>query len=416
MGERMVVAVAAHFTPEELTITLAGVRVAIPLLLVACLAAGWLAYGTSPPVADWVTGLSTITLTRRLQWILMIAAIGPCLALVVRVAMGLNRAWWLLGLSLVVGLLFVRFSPETMKPVRVLEGPSLLTVEEAGLATDVEFVVGVVWGDSAYAFPYRSLLRTPIVQITDFDRRLLLIHSPYANSATALEVGREIRAVDLEFVGSPGNSTLVYNRKYGQFIVGITGLTDDGKTPIGVRGQVATERMSFADWRQLHPKSRLMLPSKQDAAWPGVAAHPQFAPKLTESSLPAETQIILIHTHPRAAMLMTTDFAEPVHVKAGAMPLVLWRANGRLKAFDRKIDHDLFLTFRHRMDKSRQLKLMDNQTGSTWSYAGICTVGQLAGKRLTTVRLEEGVYWGVSREWFPDTQLIRTNGNGPEQK
>ncbi len=381
-------------------------RWAIPLLILSILAAVWLGYGTNPAVAVEFGGLRMITLTRRLQWLLLIAAIVPCLVLIVLVAMNRARVWWLLGLSIVVAMLFVRFGSDARRPVRVLESPAMPTLRETSLPTEDELVVGVVFEGQAYAFPYRSLLRTPIVQLTDFDRRLLLIHSPYANSATALDVTREIRAGDLEFVASPGNSTLVYNRKYGQYIVGLTAKTDAGDTPTGVRARVPTWRMPLMLWRRLYPESKLMVPNAADGDSPGVEIKMKYPPRLADTSLPAETPIVLLHTTPSAALL-SGDYDRPTHTRAGGQPIVLWRDRGVLRAFNRTVDGDLFLTFKIAKDKKGKDQLVDNQTGSIWNYDGACLSGTLAGKKLAPVMAEEGVYWGVSREWHLDLELIR---------
>lgn len=348
-----------------------------------------------------------ITLTRRLQWLLLIAAIVPSLVLIVIVSINRAKAGWLLGLSIVVGLLFVRFGSVSRKPVRILEAESMPTLREARLATEEEYVVGIVFEGTAYAFPYRALYRTPIVQLTEFNKRLLLIHSPYANSATVLEVSREVRANDLEYVASPGNSTLVYNRKYGQFIVGITGLTDQGDDPIGVRDRVPCFRMSALAWRRLHPDSKLMMPTAADAGMPGVALRPLYEPITLDSSLPAETPIVLLRTDPPVALL-DGAYDRPVQTRAGDTPIALWRdSGGALRAFNRTVDTDLFLTFKITKDKKGNPKRIDNQTGSVWTDDARAIDGPLAGKRLTPITIEENVYWGVSKQWFADLQLIR---------
>lgn len=379
---------------------------AIPLLLVSVLASVWLALGMHPAFAIEFGGLQTIALTRKLQWILLILTIVPCLGLIIIVSASKARVWWLLGLSIVVAMLFFRFSGAERKPIRILDAAAMPTLAEATLASDDEYVVGVVFGDHAFAFPYSGLYRTPIIQLTDFDKRLVLIHSPHANSTTALETSREVRASDLEYVAQPGNSTLVYNRKYGQFIVGLTGKTIEGEEATGVHDTVPTYRMPLMLWRRLYPESKLMLPTPADAGQPGVPLKPKYPPRLADDSMPPETPIILVRTKPPAALLMG-DYATPTHTRAGDVPIVLWREQGLLRAFNRTVDTDLFLTFRVKKDRRGVDQLVDNQTGSTWTYTGRATAGPLEGKRLNPVTIEENVYWGVSREWFPDLRLIR---------
>lgn len=380
------------------------------LLLIAGCSSTWLAYGLDPAVAAHLGGLKFVILTRQIQWILLVLSIGPCLVLVGRVTLNKNRAVWLIGLSLVVAMLFVRFSPNKIKPVRILDGPTLPTWSDRSGVVDEEWVVGLQLEGTAYAFPYRSLFRTPIVQLTDFDRRVILIDSPYANSATALDTTREMRADDLEYVASPDNSTLVYDRKYGQFIIGLTGQTAKGQTPTGVRGELPVDRMPLGEWRKIHPTTRIMLPTEADEALPGMPLAPKFPPTFKDTSLPPETPITLLHVDPPIA-LATTDFAGPLSIKAGATPLVLWRYGSGLRAFKRVVDKDLFLTFSLKKDRTGKVRLIDDGTRSQWTYDGACTDGPLKGKKLEELRVEDNVYWGVCKTWWPDLTLVRP-GNG----
>ncbi len=358
----------------------------------------------------YVDSLELITLTRKLQWILMLLSILPCLALVILVAWGKSRVYWLIGLSLVVGLLFVRFSNAKVKPIRVIETPLMPALSEVTLTNEDEFIAGFVWEEHAYALPYRSLCRTPIVQITDFDKRLIVIHSQFANSTTALQVSRDIRASDLEYVASPMNSALMYNRKFGEFTVGITGQTESGQKPYGVQAAVPVEHMPLSEWRKLYPRSRLMVPTERDDMRDAQPARPYFPVKLEDSSLPSDTPIILIHSSPKAAILLASELQLPLNTKAGNQPVVLWRDGNRLRAFNRQVDQDLFLTFSFKKDKKFNITLVDNQTNSTWNMSGICTTGQLEGKRLKSVPVEEGVYWGVTKAWFKDIRILRDEG------
>lgn len=382
---------------------------ALPLLLISVFASVWLALGMDPAYAALFGdfgGLWLIALTRKIQWILLILTLLPCLVLIVIVSMNKARVMWLLGLSIVVGMLFFRFSTTSRKPVRVLEAESMPTLAEAKLDSDDEYVVGVVLGDQAFAFPYRGLYRTPIVQLTDFDRRLVLIHSPHANTATALETTREVRASDLEYIAQPANSTLVYNRKYGEFIIGLTGKTVDGLTPTGVRNFLPTYRMPLMLWRRLYPQSKLMVLTQRDMGFPGVQLKPKYPPRLKDESLPAETPILLLRTDPPAALLMG-NYEKPTYVRIGQTPIVIWSDRGQIRAFQRTVDTDLFLTFEVRQNRQGVEQLVDRQTGSVWTFSGRSVQGPLQGKQLTPVVLEENVYWGVSREWFSDLRLIR---------
>ncbi|HEY0009282.1 MAG TPA: DUF3179 domain-containing (seleno)protein [Tepidisphaeraceae bacterium] len=381
--------------------------IAILLLLLAWSAAGWLAYGLDPRATADFGGLAMITFTRRMQWILLVLAILPCLLLIARVTVGKNRAAWLLGLSLVVALLFVRFAPDKRRPIRVIDGPTLPLLTEVPPVGDEEFVVGFQFEGSAYAFPYRALHRTPIIQLTDFDQRLILIFSPFANSATALDVNREVRATDLEYVTSPDNSTLAYNRKYGQFIVGVTGLTDKRQPSVNVNSQLQVFRVPLRVWRRMHPQSRWLRPFGRDMDYPGVPLAPNFRSPSIDASLPGDQPITLLHTTPPAALLEEVPYKWPINIKSGDTAIVAWHGEfGEVRAFERVVDGDFFLTFTSAVHANGTTKFFDEQTRSTWSVKGVCTDGPRKGSKLAPVRVDERVYWGVSKTWWPELTLL----------
>jgi hypothetical protein len=388
----------------------AGVALSIALLLLACGASAWLAYGVDPRVAQHFGGLELICLSRRLQWVLVLATVLPCLVLIARVVLGRTRAWWMIGLSVVLAMMFVRFGPGTTKPVRVLDGDAMPTLAEMSLPSEDEFVVGFDFAEHAYALPYRCLLRTPIVQLTDFDRRLLIVASPRANLVSVIEVSRQSRAEDYAFVGSPGNSTLVYNRKNGQFIVGVTARTELDKEPAGVIDVLACYRLTLRQWRRVRPDARLMVPVARDMTYPGVPVGPLYPPQTRDASLPANTPVILLRSESPVALLAGGEFDAPVHVQHNDQYLALWRDGPLLRANPR-LTNDRTLTLTRRSERSKTPRLIDEQTQSTWTLTGRCTDGPLAGTQLKAIRVEENVYWGVCKEWWPSLVLVRPEGD-----
>src|SRR5215210_5944302 len=114
--------------------------------------------------------------TRRAQWPLVAAVLLLCLGLMAMVISGRRRAWWLIGLAPVLALFGHKFwSERALTPV-ILEAPAFVDSEAADFVDDDDYVVGVSFGVSqqAYAYPYATLFRAPVVVQADHEKRMIL--------------------------------------------------------------------------------------------------------------------------------------------------------------------------------------------------------------------------------------------------
>ena len=255
---------------------------AIPLTLLALatLAAAVVAYGTHPGWGGFEHGLQLIEWSRRLQWPLVALSILCCLALIAMVILARRRAWWLIGLGPVLALFvhhFAAFAPDRAGALAVLENPALADVKDVADHNDVggvgadghsarggaapadeDWVVGVEFGDTSYAYPYAALFRAPVVLQSEHDNRLILLWSAYANRALAFRVSGAIRGRDLEVVSEPANALLVYDTRHGQFINGLKGLTTTGRIPAGFGAPLLTTKATWKQWRGDHPDGKFL--------------------------------------------------------------------------------------------------------------------------------------------------------------
>src|SRR5688572_1248919 len=193
-----------------------------------------MAYGTDPRWVEQSWGLGLIVLSRRLQWPLVAVSLLLCLGLVGLVISGKRRAWWLIALAPVLALFVHRFVTAPTNRYTILDEPAFVAAAEAKHVRDEDYVVGVVFNEQPYAYPYAALWGAPVIVQSDRERRMLLIWSAYANAATPMEVTRELKARDLDIVCDPADTLLLYNGRTGQFIVGLTGQTHHHQKPLGV--------------------------------------------------------------------------------------------------------------------------------------------------------------------------------------
>lgn len=385
--------------------------VPILLLLVALLSAGFAAYGTTPDLAVLKHGLDIILWARRLEWPLLALAIVSCLALLALVVGGRRRAWWLLGLGPVFVLFTHEFSTNPLGALHVADNPTCAVAEEAKFVADDEWVVGVEFDGSSYAYPYRQLFVTPVVLQIDFDQKFLLMWSPYANRATAVQVDRDFRARDLEIVSMPANALLLYNTRNGQFVNALTGVTPGGEAPAGFHKPLAVTKTTWAQWRAGHPTTHVMMPTRIDlGSMPAAPVLPRY--RLRPTSRPAEEQVTFVPATQPVAFDVQRVPAAPVNIEAGNTPVLIYRdpKTGALRCFERRVDVDLFPKFTPANDPAHPKVFMtDQDTGSGWSSAGVAvesTDPKRKGQQLSLLFADEGVYWGVMKFWYPDLQYI----------
>ena len=402
---RLATASAAHY--------LNVVLLPLVFLTAATVSAAVVAYGTHPTWAQHAHGLGFILMSRTLQWPLAALAIVLCLGVVGLVVTGKRRAWWLIGLGPVLALFVHRFHSDPFRAFRIVDGPPVVAAAQANFLNDDDWVVGVMVGDVHYAFPYAQLYASPLIVQTEHDKRLLLLWSPFANRALAYEISRELQARDLEIVSMPANALLVYNRKLGQFINGVSGKTSKGEKPAGFGQQLGTWKAPWSRWKALHPATKVMAPLLPGA--PGAPSRPllpYYPVPATESTLGPSGRVAVIATTPPCAVSedAVKPGAEPLNLSGDSGPLLVFRdsANGRVRVFERRVD-DLTPRFKRNADPRRAPSALfsDPDTSSAWDAEGRAVAGAMAraGKQLKPVPVDEQLYWSVMKFHVPDLRL-----------
>ncbi|MGH7179333.1 MAG: DUF3179 domain-containing (seleno)protein [Tepidisphaeraceae bacterium] len=382
----------------------------LPVGLVVCavLCATVVAYGVHPDLAQFSRGLGIIMFSRRLMWPLVAVSLLACLAIIGLVISGRNRAWWLLGLAPVLALFFHRFHPGAPGPSAVLDRPVFVAADSPLAPADNAFVVGVIFESQAWAFPFRALFATPVVEVVDYDQRMLLMWSALANRATAVRIRRELRARDLEAVSTPANSLLIYDRRLGQFICAVTALRPGGQSVLGFGATIPTQRMTWAEWRAAHRSTKVMTTPVGDA--PDRPIRPLYALPRAGSTDPL-TSIAMIMTSPPLAVRSQSVQRDTINLTIGSLPVVIVRdpKSGRIRAFDRRLRGDLIPQFTLKPASRRnEPALVDSDSSSTWTFDGAAVAGSLRGEKMRELDVEDELYLGVMQYWFPQMQLLET--------
>lgn len=380
----------------------------LPLLLffLAASASAIVAYGTHPAWAQYAHGLGVILFTRRFEWPMAAVAILLCLAVVGLVVAGKRRAWWLIGLGPILALFVHRYETDPMRRFAILDGPSFVPAAQAWFLADNDYVVGLTFEGSAYAYPYFALYAAPVVSQAEHDKRMLLMWNAYANRAMAFQINHELYARDLEIVSMPANAMLLYNGKLGQFINGVTGLTPQSQKPKGFSSPIQVQKVIWREWMESHPATRVMVPPA--GASPAKIPSSPLRPIKKDSS--GDTLIAMICTTRPVAVLLQGVPEKPASIVVGGVPVLIFRdrATKRLLVFDRRVE-DLTLKFKPNTDARRKLVVwIDQDTDSGWTADGRAVDGPLgkAGKHLASIPVDEGLWWGVMKKWVPDLEML----------
>jgi hypothetical protein len=387
--------------------------VLIPLVLLffATLAAGVMTYGTHAGWAQFAQGYEFILLARRLQWPMAVLSLALCIALLGLIISGRRRAWWLIGLGPVMALFAQRFAWDPAGQFLVVERPSFVSADRATFVADQDWVVGLRFADDDYAFPYSTLYAAPVVIHAEHDKRLAVMWSAYANRALAVQIGRDLRGADLDVVSMPANALLLYNRRLGQFINALTGLTPSGERPDGFRENVPVTKSTWKAWRTHHPDTKVLAPiGAQSASAPRGPIRPMYPLPIRKGQVPTFARIVVVGTQQPIAIPAAQVTTTPMNLTADGMPVLVFRdaRDGTVRAFARLID-DLRPQFRQNKDRKRsKAQFVDKDTGAGWSADGIAVDGpaEMRGRRLAAVPAEDDLYAEVMEYWYPRLKNI----------
>ena len=380
---------------------------ALPLIFsfLATLAAAAMSYGTDPRwVEQGAWGIGVIVAARRLQWPLVAVSLLLCLTLLGLVISGKRRAWWLIALAPVLALFVHRFMTAPTNRYAILDEPTFTTATDAKQIRDEDYVVGVVFNEQPYAYPYAALYSAPVIVQSDRERRMLVIWSACANAATVMEVSRDVKARDLDIVCDPADTLLVYHARTGQFIVGLTGNTTRGERPAGVEKSLPSSKQTWKQWRTAHPETRVLAARMRGPATPLT---PHFL--ATDAKDPVT---LISHRNESLAIRAEEISGTPINLKIADTPIVLFRdrVTGEVCAFDRRLEADLVPQFKPPRDAKQRGKgvaLVDSDTNSGWSALGVAIDGNKdwRGKKLTPLDVRADVYLGPARFWYRDLKL-----------
>ena len=393
--------------PARLRVELRRWALPAALVVAAVGAAAVLAYGTRASLARFDAGVDVIVAVRRIQWLLVAVSLITSLSLVTMVIANRLAPWWLVALAPVLVLLTLRFGRQPTAALLEIDVNQFAFADHPAAPRDDEPVVGVHFNGYAYAFPHRALGARPIVAVTDYSKRMLLMWSPDAGRAIAVNVTRDLRPRALEVVSRPAGALLVNDRRYGQFISSMTGKLLNGGTPIGFAAPIPLTKTTWGAWRTTHPDTGVLLLDAE----PDEHRPPDAWPARVTGVAPPDLPVVVIATMPPLALPESIVSNQPLNLAGGHVRVLLVRdpKTGTPRAFERRVSEDLFPTFSWRRELSHHphAPLLDSDSQSLWSLDGEAVEGPLKGERLQPIPVEAGLRWGPMKYWHPELQIVR---------
>ncbi|HEX8525282.1 MAG TPA: DUF3179 domain-containing (seleno)protein [Tepidisphaeraceae bacterium] len=392
----------------------------VGLIALAVFFGAVMAYGTHPGWIREPYGLTVIMISRRMQWGMVAMSLLACVSLIALVIAGRRRAWWLIGLAPVLALFGHRFTSNEVGRFTVVDEPKLVAVEDVRNVGENDLVVGLTLGDNYYAYPYAQLYWTPVIVQTDRDQRVLLAWNAYANACLATMVTRDVRARELDVVCEPANALLIYNSRVGQFINGVTGRMPGGAKPQNFLNRVPVWKGPWKAWRDAHPATKVYA-GVGKIGGPTAAILPR-EPLAKTGDVKPQTPVVLIAARNPAAILPAEISTTPSNVRVQDLPLLVFRdPSGFVRAYDRHVEPDLVSQFTMNKDPKRKATFIDIDTNTGWTINGVAIDGEKPrlGQKLSPLDVQEELYWGVAKFWWPDAELIKGEGEPvqtPEMK
>lgn len=364
------------------------------LLLLATVASAAVAWGCDPRFA---TRVETICAMHRLQWLAIGVVVASCLSLVGLVVFGKRRAWWLVGLVPIIGMFGWRFGAQADRALWVDDQPAFASVAQSSWLSGDDRVIGLEIDGQAFAYPIAAIGRTPVIVQSERTRRVMVAWSAGANAATACWMDRSMRGRDIEIVAAPAGVLLIYNRRIGEFFDALTLRTPRRAAPKFVLQRIETRIWSWSHWREIHPDTLVLQPR-----WAPIPAAP--------AGDSASERVAMLLTDPPIAVRMNAITNEPSNISSGKGAVLVFMddTTGRVRAFDRRVEEDLFPKFQRRLDaKRKRAVLIDSETQSTWDMTGRAIDGPLKGQQLAPIFVQQDIEWSALKYWRQDAVLLK---------
>ena len=291
---------------------------------------------------------------------------------------------------------------------------------------DNDLILGYESGDQAFAYPINILNFHEIVNDTIGGVPVLVTYCPLCFSGVVFS--REVDGEVLTFGNTSAlyqSDLVMYDHQSGSYWFQVGGEAVVGPRTGARLAPLASATMSWGEWRELHPETRLITGGENGATAFANARYArsfsggfqdrindeQFVFPVDEEKLDgrlAAGEIVLTVEVGEAVTAFPLGPAgnAAINSEVGGLPVVVFTKSqgasvgafsrqvaGRTLSFDYREDEDLFV---------------DRETGTAWNSVGIAERGPLAAERLERVSTRRAFWFSIAIS-FPGVELYTPN-------
>ncbi len=308
------------------------------------------------------------------------------------------------------------FLMHTRLMFRPVRRPRYVSADEAvARFGETEEVIGVVDRHGRpFAYIARLARRPHIVYQPEGDAPFIMSHCILSHSSMAYELTGGFNPERIYISSVLANNLVFYDATSHCSVLQVRNASVDGGRKLA---RLPTVMTTLGAWRRLHPESKVWLRARdwRDVFYLKLLARASIidpsSPDLVypleraiDARLPLKAYVMGVELNgdAKAYPLGGFDGARLVQDVVGGDPIVfLVSGEGDcVQLFSRRLD-GMTLDFRPDADGT----FVDAGTGSSWTSAGRCTAGLLAGRQLAAVPHYNKIFWCVWADFYPATAV-----------
>lgn len=289
-----------------------------------------------------------------------------------------------------------------------IDNPIFSDAKDAEFMSDSDVVIGLEINGDARAYPLFIMVWHEIVNDQVGGTPVSVTYCPLCYTNQVFERILDGKAVEFGTSGKLYNSNLVmYDRLTDSYWSQALGMAIVGELAGHTLDTVPFDVISWADWRQLHPDSKVLTTETGHSRPYGADPYGNY---YTDAEIMFPVENMDPRMHPKEIILgfhiddiykayKQSDLEETkiTNDKIGDTNILLVSLySGNARAFERVLD-GMTLDFEY-----SDGKILDMQTGSEWNYKGEATWGPNAGQSLKRLPYSPG-FWFEWVAFHPDT-------------
>lgn len=292
--------------------------------------------------------------------------------------------------------------------IPALTNPPLVTAEaeQAAYLSDEDRVIGFLFGNSPLAVPHDILWHHEIVNLdTWVDRPIAVTYCPLTGSSLAFDRA-DVNGAEFGVSGLLLHKNLVmYDRRENESLWPQMNREarcgpETGTAP----SMLPVIEMTWEQWRHLHPDTKVLSSDTGFDRDYATERRTNSIPAAAASSNAPRERVLGLPEGPGLAVPFSTlddgSARRVVRVRRDNSPIVVfWHQAARsAMAFRPKGDEPLSFTV-------QDGRIVDNETGSTWTVDGRAVSGPKKGTRLPPISTAYTAFRDAWKSFHPDTRF-----------